>query len=282
MKIPGCWGPPAAPSAGLVSSECSMATPQVQIFRSPDELFRAAAQEFGKLANEAVRAKGSFTVALSGGSTPKGLYSTLAKEFAASVPWDKIYFFLGDERHVPPDHPDSNYRMAYETLLSKVGVPSRNIFRVHTENPDPNAAAIEYEQTLSAAFGLQDRELPRFDLIMVGLGPDGHTASLFPGTAAVREQSRLVVANWVPKLGTWRITFTLPVLNNAANVMFLVDGKDKAPAVASVFDPDAKHDQIPAKLVQPRNGRLIWMLSEDAASEIASKAGAAAIRNSQR
>jgi 6-phosphogluconolactonase len=245
------------------------ATPTVQVYQTREELSRAAAQEFVKLANQAVRAKGSFTVALSGGSTPKDMHHKLAGEFASAVPWKKIFFFLGDERHVPPGDSDSNYRMAVETLFSKVPVPPQNIFRVHSEDPDASAAAVAYEQTLSAAFALQDRTLPRFDLILLGMGPDGHTASLFPGTAALREQSRLVVANWVPKFNTWRITFTLPVLNNATNVLFLVDGKDKASALASVFDPASPPEQFPAKMVHPRTGNLIWMIGKDAASSLA-------------
>src|SRR5215469_1659878 len=189
--------------------------PELRIFPSPAELFAAAAHQFVKLASDAIGAKGSFTVALAGGSTPKGLHSLLAGEFASAIDWHKVCFFWGDERHVPPDHPDSNYRMAYETLLSKVPADPSKIFRVHAENPDANAAASEYEQTLSNAFGLSGREVPRFDLILLGLGPDGHTASLFPQTSALGEKSRLVVANRVEKFDTDRITLTFPVLNNA-------------------------------------------------------------------
>jgi 6-phosphogluconolactonase len=256
--------------------------PELNIYSSSAELFRAAALEFVKLANDAVSVKGSFTVALSGGSTPKGMNSLLASEFANVVPWKKVFFFWSDERHVPPDHPDSNYRMAYETLLSRVPVDPAKIFRVHSENPDANAAAIEYEQTITAAFGTQDREIPRFDLIFLGLGPDGHTASLFPRTVALREHSRLVAANPVEKFHTDRITFTLPLINSAANVMFLVSGKDKTPAVQSVFDPDSSGQDFPAKLVNPPHGRLVWMLTEDAAAPIYERVAAGNVRNSQR
>ncbi len=259
-----------------------MPSPELRIFSSADELFRAAAQQFVSLANGAIYAKGSFTVALSGGSTPKGLYSLLASDFAFAIAWQQVFFFWGDERHVPPDHPDSNYRMAYEALLSKVAADPAKIFRVQSENPDASAAAIEYEQTLSTAFGLRDLGVPRFDLILLGLGPDGHTASLFPRTAALGERHRLVLANWVEKFNTHRITFTLPVLNNAANVSFLVAGKDKAAAVQSVFDPESRPNDFPAKLVQPRNGRLLWMLTADAAVAIADRASVADIRNNQR
>lgn len=255
--------------------------PEINVYSASVELFRAAAEQFVKLAEGAVRAKGSFTVALSGGSTPKGVHSLLASDFASAVAWKKVYFFWGDERHVPPDDPDSNYRMAYETLLSKVPVDPAKVFRVHSENPDANAAAIEYEQTIATAFGVQDRQIPRFDLIFLGLGPDGHTASLFPHTAALREHSRLVVANWVEKFHTDRITFTLPLLNNAANITFLVTGKDKASAVRSVFDPDSSLEVFPAKMVNPPHGRLVWLLTEDAASGIVDRAGAANVRNNQ-
>ena len=254
----------------------------IDIYSAPAELFRAAAEEFVKLANGAIHAKGSFTVALSGGSTPKGMHSLLASDFAAAVPWKKVFFFWSDERHVPPDHSDSNYRMAYKTLLSRVPVDPAKIFRVHGENPDANAAAIEYEQTISTAFGVQDREIPRFDLIFLGVGADGHTASLFPRTAALREHSRLVAANWVEKLQTDRITFTLPLINNAANVIFLVSGKDKASAVKSVFDPGTSGEDFPAKLVNPPHGRLLWMLTEDAASPISERVAAGNVRNNQR
>lgn len=254
----------------------------LRVYSSADELFQGAAQDFVQLAKDAVAAKGSFTVALSGGSTPRGMHSLLSTEFAAAVPWKKVFFFWSDERHVPPDHPDSNYRMAYETLLSKVPVDPAKIFRVHSENPDANAAAIEYEQTITAAFGTQDREIPRFDLIFLGLGPDGHTASLFPRTAALREHSRLVVANHLEKLQTDRITFTLPFINNGANVIFLVSGKDKKSAVESVFNPETAGQDFPAKLVNPPHGKLMWMLTEDAAAPISERVAAGNARSSQR
>lgn len=256
--------------------------PELRIYSSPDELFRAAAEAFVTLAKDSIAAKGSFTVALSGGSTPRGMNSLLASEFAGAVPWKKIFFFWSDERHVPPDHPDSNYRMTYETLLSKVPVDPARIFRVHSENPNANTAAIEYEQTITTAFGTQDRQIPRFDLIFLGLGPDGHTASLFPRTAALREHSRLVVANPVEKLQTVRITFTLPLINNAANVVFLVSGKDKTAAVESVLDPATAGEDFPAKLVNPPHGRLTWMLTEDAAAPISERVATANVKNSQR
>ena len=164
----------------------------------------AAAEEFVNQATGTVRANGRFTVALSGGSTPRSLFSLLATTFRDQLPWDKMFFFWGDERHVPPDHPESNYRMAYEALLSKVPVPAENVFRVPAEIPDANQAAADYEQTLRKFFQLSPGAFPRFDLILLGMGPDGHTASLFPGTSALQEKSRLVVANWVEKFKAYR------------------------------------------------------------------------------
>lgn len=264
-----------------LSQHLTLMPAELHIYSSPDDLLRAAAEEFVKLGNDAVTAKGSFTVALSGGSTPKGMHSLLASDFSAAVPWKKIFFFWGDERHVPPDHADSNYRMAQETLLSKVPVDPAKVFRMHGENPSANTAAIEYEQTITTAFGTQDRDIPRFDLIFLGLGPDGHTASLFPRTAALRAHSRLVVANRVEKLQTDRLTFTLPLINNAANIVFLVSGKDKTSAVESVFDPETAGQDFPAKLVNPPHGRLLWMLTEDAAAPVSERV-AVNVRNNQR
>jgi 6-phosphogluconolactonase len=179
-----------------------------------------------------------------------------------------MFFFWGDERHVPPTDPDSNYRMADETMLSKIPVPAANVFRIKAENPDAEAAALAYEQTLQKFFALEAGQFPRFDLILLGMGPDGHTASLFPGTGALHEKSRLVVANWVEKLKASRFTLTLPVLNSAACVVFLVSGTDKASALHAVLEGDAPGEQYPAKLVRPTNGKLIWLIDRAAASQL--------------
>jgi 6-phosphogluconolactonase len=231
-------------------------------------LSQAAAEEFVTQATGTVRANGRFTVALSGGSTPKSLFSLLATNFHDQLPWDKMFFFWGDERHVPPDNPESNYRMAYETLLSKVPVPAENVFRVRAENPDAGQAAADYEQTLREFFHLSAGAFPRFDLILLGMGPDGHTASLFPKTIALQDKSRLVVANWVDKFKTHRITFTLPVLNNAAVVNFLVGGADKAETVREVLEGSQPAELFPSKLVHPMNGRLMWMVDQAAAAAL--------------
>jgi 6-phosphogluconolactonase len=241
------------------------AQPEISILKTAAELFEVAAAEFAAQANQGVRDKGRFAVALSGGSTPRALYSLLATK--SNIPWDKICFFWGDERHVPPDNPESNYRMANESLLSKVPVPPANVFRVLAENPDAGAAASAYEQTIQSFFHLDAANpFPNFDLILLGIGPDGHTASLFPGTKALLEQSRLVVANLVDKLNTDRITLTYPVLNAAHCVLFLVSGLDKAPALQEVLEGTGAVETYPAKGVRPEEGRLVWIADRAAAS----------------
>jgi 6-phosphogluconolactonase len=240
--------------------------PEIRRLTTPQELFEAAAAEVVQSANQAVAERGRFTIALSGGSTPKNLFTLLATNARASLPWERMFFFWGDERHVPPTDTDSNYRMAEESMLSKVPVAAGNVFRVPSENPDAAAVAEAYDQTLREFFSLGPGQFPRFDLILLGMGPDGHTASLFPGTAALQEQSRLVVANWVEKLKASRITFTLPVLNASRCVAFVVSGTDKAAALKAVLEGDAPGEQYPAKLVRPNDGRLIWFVDRAAAS----------------
>jgi 6-phosphogluconolactonase len=243
-------------------------SPNIRILPDRAALFQAAADEFVRQANAAIASKGRFTVALAGGSTPKGLYSLLAAK--AALPWDKIYFFFGDERHVPPDNPESNYRMAREALLSKVPIPAQNIFRVPAENPDAAQAAQTYEDTLRRFFPPAEA-FPRFDLILLGMGPDGHTASLFPGSKALQEKSRWVVSNWVEKFKTDRITLTLPVLNNAAVVMFLAAGEDKTETLKEVLQGTKPGEQFPSKLIRPTNGQLIWLVDQAAAAALSSQ-----------
>ena len=244
---------------------------EIRILADTQAVALAAADEFVRLSREALQRKGKFTVALSGGSTPKTLYSILAEraqqKIGPEIPWAQIHLFFGDERHVPPDHSDSNYRMANDAMISKVPIPSANVHRIHTENQDAAAAAADYDRTLVEVLGLSSNALPRFDLILLGMGPDGHTASLFPGTAGVQELSKRVIANWVPKFNSFRVTFTRPVLNNAAEVMLLICGADKAPALAEVMgsgDPNT----YPIKYVQPRDGKVLWLLDKDAAGRL--------------
>jgi 6-phosphogluconolactonase len=242
--------------------------PAIQIVTNADALYQAAAAEFVRQVRAAVETKGACTVALSGGSTPKGLYGLLADDptWRGQVPWDNMHVFWGDERHVPPDHPDSNYRMANEALLSKVPIPPANVHRIKSEHPDAHQVADDYEQTLQAFFHLAAGQLPRFDLIFLGLGPEGHTASLFPGTQALHETPRLVVSTWVGKFFTDRITLTPAVLNNAAGVIFLVSGDDKALALKAVLEGNYEPEQLPAQLIRPAHGRLLWLVDRAAAS----------------
>ena len=233
---------------------------------TPADLFHAAAEQFVQVGRNAIGAQGRFTVALSGGSTPKSLYSLLAANYA-NFAWNRTFLFFGDERHVPPDHADSNYRMVNEALLTKIQIPAENVFRVQAENPDAAAAALDYENQLRRFFELKPGEFPRFDLILLGMGPDGHTASLFPGSEGLKEQSRLVIANSVEKFKTHRITFTFPVLNSATEVMFLASGTDKADMVRQVLE-GKNAPPYPAQQVQPTNGKLLWMLDESAASQL--------------
>ena len=223
----------------------------IRVFENSRELARGAAEHCVALAR-----KDRFNLALSGGSTPKILYQILADEpFRAQVPWSRTHFYWSDERHVPPDHPDSNYRMAHEAMLAHVPVPESNVHRVRSENPSAQEAADEYEQTI----------VPRLDLILLGLGTDGHTASIFPGSEVIHETKRLVTAPWVEKLNAYRITMTLPLLNNGTSVLFLVSGSEKAQIVKEVLEGPKKY---PAQFVQPMNGELIWMLDRDAASDL--------------
>jgi 6-phosphogluconolactonase len=237
----------------------------LQIFSDSEELARGAAEYFVARSNETVEKRGLFTVALSGGSTPKLLFQLLAaphEPFRDRVAWPSVHFFWSDERHVPPDHADSNYRMANEALLSHVPISQNNVHRILSENPNATAAAEAYETTLWA---LAEGGLPRLDLILLGLGPDGHTASIFPGSEVLRETKHLVAAPWVEKLNTYRITMTLPLLNNGGSVVFLVSGKEKAEIVKAVLEGPK---QYPAQEINPTDGELIWMLDEKAGSDI--------------
>jgi 6-phosphogluconolactonase len=245
-----------------------------EIAESIDALNQALAERFARLTMEAIRARGRCFVALSGGATPRGVYQLLATEpYRSRVLWDQIDVFWGDERHVPPDHADSNYGMTAETLLSKVPVSPKKIHRVHAEIPDANLAAHEYDAEIRAAFGGSEN-MPRFDLNLLGLGADGHTASLFPGTLALDERRQLCVANWVEKLGAYRITMTLPLINASRVIVFMVSGAEKARIVREVLQgaeaaPAARHaPPLPASLVRPVDGELWWMLDRAAAGAL--------------
>jgi len=236
----------------------------IRIFDNSSELARGAAEHFVTLSNKAVAERGLFFVFIVGGSAPKLLYHLLAdsnEPFRAQVPWSRIQFFWSDERHVPPDHAESNYRTANEALLSRVPVVNNNVHRILSENANAAEAADAYEQTLVQTTG---QSHPRLDLIFLGLGTDGHTASLFPGSEALHETKRLVAAPWVEKLKTHRITMTLPLLNNGASVVFLISGVDKAEIVGEVLDGPKEY---PAQAVKPAAGELLWLLDRDAVSK---------------
>jgi 6-phosphogluconolactonase len=243
--------------------------PDIRIVENVEKLSWEAAEAFVRQAREAVRTRGTFTVALAGGSTPKAFFGLLGSQrgapFRARVPWGTTHFFWGDERHVPPDHPDSNYRMANEAMLSRVPVAAQNIHRILAENPDASLVAEDYDRELREFFRLPPGQFPRFDLILLGMGPDGHTASLFPGTDAVQEQKKLVVAPWVETFRTHRITLTPPVLNNAASVIFLVSGTEKAETLRDVLQGEYQPHRLPAQAIRPRNGRLLWLVDRAAA-----------------
>ena len=228
-----------------------------------EALNHAAATEFVNCATRAVRERRRFTVALSGGNTPRSIYSLLAEKYAHALFWDEIFIFFGDERHVPPNDPDSNFRMASESLLSRVPIPAKNVHRIQAE-VDARMAADQYQATLREFFSLQNGALPRFDLVMLGMGEDGHTASLFPGTAALEETSRTVVANHVEKLQTDRITLTFPVLNAAAEVMVVIAGKNKARVIQDIVN-SPQESLYPIQRVHPKEGRLLWLVEQEAA-----------------
>lgn len=239
-----------------------------------NSIAQTAAAEFLEAARESVREKGSFSIALAGGSTPKTLYGLLASNplLQAKVPWSKIQFFFGDERHVPPDHAESNFRMAKEAMLAKAPIDPRQVHRIKAEKRNAAEAAVQYEDDLRASFGLATDQLPGFDLVLLGMGPEGHTASLFPGTKALKEERRLVVSNWVGKLYTDRITLTPPVLNNAARVIFMVHGEEKAPALKAVLEGPYEPEQLPAQLIRPKLGKVLWLVDPSAASMLVPQA----------
>jgi 6-phosphogluconolactonase len=230
-------------------------------------LSRLAADEFVELVTAAVRERGLCTVVLAGGGTPRALYELLADEsepYRARLRWDKIHFFWGDERYVPPDHAQSNYRMASEAMLSKVPVPLANVHRIKSELPNADLAAAEYEQTIKEFFGLANGQSPKFDLVLLGVGLDGHTASIFPGSDAIKEMSRLVVSPWVEEFKSYRITLTLPVINNAAAVVILVSGTEKAKILLKALDGNYEIDQLPIQLIKPTSGKLLWLVDREA------------------
>jgi 6-phosphogluconolactonase len=240
--------------------------PHVKIFGDADALARAAAGRFVESAAAAVKTSRRFSVALAGGNTPRNVYELIAgDDFSSRVDWARTYVFFGDERCVPPDHPESNYRMADETLLGRVPLPRENVHRIEGAG-DPVENARTYEDELRSFF--DDADWPELDLVLLGLGDDGHTASLFPHTPALDAGGAWVAANRVEKLGAFRITLTAPAINHARRVLFLVSGRSKAARLADVIKGRFEPGRLPAQLIRPVAGELEWFVDEDAASEL--------------
>jgi 6-phosphogluconolactonase len=241
----------------------------VRIFATSDELFRAAAETFAETARAAIAARGAFTVALAGGSTPRALYERLASPpYREAVTWRNVEWFWGDERAVGPDDPQSNYRLAREALLAQVDVDPLRVHRLRGEATPLTVAAEEYERELSRVFAVAPAgPPPSVDLVLLGMGDDGHTASLFPDTAALDERRRWVAANDVPQLRTQRLTMTYPLLNAASLVVFLVTGEAKAEMLREVLQGPYDPRRLPGQAVQPA-GRTIWFIDRTAASRL--------------
>lgn len=240
--------------------------PQVVILESPTALAIMAAKVISDTIAQAADARGRCTIALAGGSTPRAAYELLARQ--PELPWGNVHIFWGDERMVPFAHPDSNAHMAAEALLRHVPIPEAQIHRVPTELGDPSSVAATYEATIREVFELGEDRHPTFDLVLLGLGDDAHTASLFPGTAALDEQIRTVVANEVPKLNTWRITLTAPAINAASKIVLMVAGRTKAEAVRSVLRGERDPARYPAQLLAPSESRELWLLDREAAARL--------------
>ncbi len=241
-----------------------------RVYPSPDELARAAAALFAERVQQCVTKRDRARIAISGGSTPKQTFALLAdgnEPYGKAMPWDKIELFWVDERTVGPEDKDSNYRMTNEQLLSKVPLAPEHIHRIEGER-EPQEAAARYESVIRRQFRLEGAEVPRFDVVWLGMGDDGHTASLFPHTEGIHEAGRIAIANHVPQKDTWRISLTAPVLNEALEVVFLIAGPDKAEPLERVLYGEYSPDDTPAQLIQPKNGSLLFLLDEHAAAKL--------------
>ena len=240
---------------------------QIAIYPDIDTLSQEAAQYIVRLANQSIVTHGRFTIALSGGSTPKKLYGLLGSEpFRSQIDWAQVEIFWGDERCVSPDDPESNYAMAQQVLLSKIPIPNNRIHRMPADQSDREAASQAYTEEMRRTFGTDG--IPAFDLIQLGMGPEGHTASLFPHQPSIHEQQRLVMPVSVPKPPPDRLTFTPPLLNAAHNILFLVTGSEKSDAIHTVLEGDYNPDEYPAQIVQPEHGEVVWILDKEAAAKI--------------
>jgi 6-phosphogluconolactonase len=252
----------------MTDPDHSRRTPRVRRLPDLDAVSRAAADDLAALARVAVAARATCSIALSGGSTPRQLFQRLTERGRAALPWDDIELWWGDERTVPPDHADANYRMAREALIDPLGITASRVHRIAGELADHDAAARAYETALTSALGTP----PVFDLVLLGMGPDGHTASLFPGSPALDETDRWVVANPVTSPlvhgSTTRITLTAPAINAARHVWFLVAGADKAAALAEVLEGPRDPTRLPSQLIAPASGTLVWFVDAAAAAQL--------------
>ena len=244
----------------------------VEVLPDESHLAEAAADRFVGIVEATLRYRQVADVALAGGSTPRAMNALLAASPRRShVLWDRVRFFFGDERSVPPDDADSNYRMTRETLFEPLSIPPEHIFRMHGED-EPQAAAAAYAEVLVRELGAR----PRFDLLYLGMGPDGHTASIFPGTFAGIDDTKIVVANWVETFTTWRITLTPHVINDATHVVITTGGSAKADALRAVLDGPYDPNTYPVQFVAPADGELHWLIDEAAAAKLVRRAGAGA------
>jgi 6-phosphogluconolactonase len=240
--------------------------PNPIVFPDQPSFIDGAADFVVDRATEAIAKRGRFVIALSGGSTPRPIYARLSSaDYRDRIDWSKVHVFFSDERCVPPDETRSNYRMACEALLDHVALPADHIHRIQGEI-DPAQAALSYEQQLQQLF--RTSALPAFDLICLGLGDNGHTASLFPGTAALREKDRWVVPQYVEIMTAWRVTFTAPLINAARHIAVLVEGATKADILQRVLEGPYQPDVLPAQLIQPVNGELHWLVDAAAAAKV--------------
>jgi 6-phosphogluconolactonase len=246
-------------------------TKEVRVYQNANQVNRALAERFVSISSKAIAARGRFVVCLAGGNTPRGAYELLTTpEYTALVDWTNAYVFWGDERCVPPESLESNARTVRETLLNHVPVPVNQIHRIRGEI-DAEQSAVEYEKTLRDFFkNRMQSGKPRFDLVLLGMGADGHTASIFPGAASLHEEKRWVAPHKIKSLDMWRVTLTPLALNAASNVIFLVMGSDKADTVKRVLEGDYVPDELPAQIVKPENGSVLWLLDEHAASKLVS------------
>ena len=244
---------------------------EYRVFDELAALSRATAQHFADGIRAAIEARGFARVAISGGGSPKPVFSLLAdpqEPYRAAIPWDRVWLFWVDERCVPPDHSESNFGAAQELLLSKVPLPPDQVIRIEGEL-DPEEAAARYESAIRGQFRLEGAEVPIFDMVQLGMGDDGHTASLFPHTEALNEMGRVAVANHVPQQQqSWRVTLTRPVINAARDVFFLIDGQKKADPLGKVLTGAYDPETLPSQLIQPQNGRLLFLLDTAAAAHL--------------